>query len=473
MKIAIIGGGIAGLSAAWELEKRRRAGADVEYRLFEREPRLSGVIRTERLSDGSILEAGPDSFLTEKPWAAALCRELGLGDQLIHSSDAARRTFILVRNKLRPLPDGLQFFVPTRIAPVAMSALFSPVTKLRFVREYFFPPNPASTADESVADFVERHFGREVVESLADPLLGGIYGGRAEQLSVRAVLPRMVQMEAEHRSLIRAMLSARKKAAATPRPPVPLFTTLRDGMQQMTEAVAAQLNPAWLRTRVVVRDLAFREQQWRVQLGDTAEIFDGVVLALPAWAAAELLRSAAPELCAQLAGVNYSSSVTVNFAFSAAKMGKLPGGFGFLVPRNEGRRMLACTFVHNKFPHRSPAGRLLFRCFFAAQGSDEELLGSSDDQMTSVARKELGEIIGITAPPDEVRIARWRRAMAQYAPGHLERVAEIERLRKSLPGLALAGNFLRGIGVPDCVKTGAEAAAEMEKMQNAKCKMQS
>jgi oxygen-dependent protoporphyrinogen oxidase len=455
MKIAIIGGGIAGLSAVWELEKRRRAGEPIEYRLFERSPRLGGVIQTEKLADGSIVESGPDSFLTEKPWAAALCRELGLADQLIGSNDATRQTFILVRNKLRPLPDGLHFFVPARIVPIAASALFSTATKLRFAREYLLPPKAANVEDESVAAFVERHFGREVVDRLADPLLGGIYGGRADQLSVRAVLPRMVQMEAEHGSLVRAMLRSRKK----PRPAAgPLFTTLRDGMQQMTDAVAAQLNAAWLHTSVSVTAVQLRNQEWRVHTPEQAGTFDAIVLALPAWAAAGILRGASSDLAAELTAIPYSNSITVNLAFSAERLSAPPKGFGFLVPRSEGRRMLACTFVQNKFPHRAPPGRLLFRCFFAATNEDQQLLNLRDDELSAIALRELREIVGIAASPDAVGIARWHRAMAQYSPGHLARVAQIERLVSRLPGLALAGNFLRGIGVPDCVRAGAEAA---------------
>lgn len=471
MKIAIIGGGIAGLSAAWELEKHRRSGADIEYRLFEREPRLGGVIQTERLPDGTIFESGPDSFLTEKPWAAALCRELGLADQLIGSNDASRRTFILVRNRLQPLPDGLQFFVPTRIAPIATSALFSAKTKLRFLREYLSPPRGATDKDESVASFVERHFGREVVERLADPLLSGIYGGTADQLSVRAVLPRMAQMEAEHGSLIRAMLSARKKARSSSGP---LFTTLRGGMQQLANAVTAQLNAAWLHTGTPVDALEFREQQWYVRFGRSTELFDAVIVAVPAWAAADLLRSISANLAAQLAAIPYSSSITVNLAFDAARVGNLPAGFGFLVPRSEDRKMLACTFVQNKFAHRAPPGRLLFRCFLAAQEntrgsgcprtdrtSEPRVLKLPDDELLAITRTELCDILGIAVAPDVVRIARWRRAMPQYAPGHLDRVTEIENLLAELPGMALAGNYLGGIGVPDCVRSGAETAKSL------------
>lgn len=461
MKIAIIGGGVAGLSAAWELEKSRRAGAPTEYRLFEREPRLGGVIRTDRLPDGSLLEAGPDSFLTEKPWAAALCRELGLGDQLITSNDTARRTHILVRGRLEPLPDGLQFFVPTKLAPIVRSRLFSLSTKAGFIREYLFGARETrnaerGTPDESVAAFVERHFGSEVADRLADPLLGGIYGGRAGELSVAAVLPRMLQMEREHGSLTRAMIAARKNAP--PRGNAPLFTTLRNGMQQMTDALAAQLHRDCLRTSTNITALELSGKAWYVHTGNQEQRFDAVILALPAWAAAGLVRAASPPLAKQLAGINYSSSITVNLAFAESAIPPLPRGFGFLVPRLEGKKMLACTFAQNKFPHRAPPGRAVFRCFFAAGEDDAALLDRSDDELTNCALSELSGILGIGTAPDAVRVNRWRRTMPQYGPGHLQRIAEIDGLRRTLPNLALAGNFMKGIGVPDCIRSGAEAA---------------
>ncbi|MGH9580834.1 MAG: protoporphyrinogen oxidase, partial [Terriglobales bacterium] len=231
VRIAIIGGGVAGLSAAWELERVRQQGATLEYVLYERGSRLGGVLRTERAEDGSLIEAGPDSFLSEKPWAAELCRELGLEGELIGSNDAARKTLIVRGGRLLPLPEGLQFLVPTRAWPVLLSPLFSLSSKLRLAREWFARPR-ASQEDESAAAFVTRHFGREMVERLADPLLAGVYGGEAEKLSARAVLPRLVEMEAHHGSLSRALLRA-KAGRTGSAPPPPLFTSLRNGMQQL------------------------------------------------------------------------------------------------------------------------------------------------------------------------------------------------------------------------------------------------
>jgi protoporphyrinogen/coproporphyrinogen III oxidase len=464
-RIAIIGGGIAGLSAAWSLEKARRAGQDIEYALFEAGSRLGGVIGSE-VVDGCVIEGGPDSFLTEKPAAAQLCRELGIGDQLLPSNDAERKTYIVVRNRLVPLPDGLMFMIPTKLVPTAFTRLFSLGTKLRMAREYLFPPAPA-TQDESVAAMTLRHFGQETVDRLVSPLLSGVYGGDATQLSVRAVLPRMVQMEKEHRSLTRAMLAARKKAPSAPgRPAGPrptLFTTLRGGMSQMVDTVSAQLVSGTVRLNAQVHGLgrsearADQSRAWTVESTYGREHFDAVILALPAWASANLLRLIDHPLAEALSGVVYSSSVTVNLGYQREQLAELPPGFGFLVPATEKRRMLACTFAHVKFAARVPEGKGLLRCFLGGAGHDA-LLDEDDDRLTSIVLRELDEILRLKAKPGFVRIHRSRRGMAQYGVGHLERIQLVRDRVAALPGLALAGNAYQGIGVPDCIRTGREAA---------------
>ena len=459
-RIAIIGGGISGLSAAFRLERARRDGADIHYTLFESSDRLGGVMRTERV-EGCLIEAGPDSFLSEKQSAAELCRELGIADQLVGSNDAHRRTYILVKGKLIEMPDGLQFMVPTKLWPTVMTPLFSWGTKLRMAREFLARPQTAN-GDESAAAFVERHFGPEVVDRLADPLLAGVYGGSAEQLSVRAVLPRFLDMEAKYGSLSRAMLTAMKRRPTNGARPI--FTSMKDGMQQLVDAVVAQLDPDSIRTSMRVKALGREGRVWIVLRQDsTAERFDRVILATPAYIAGGLLRSVEPRLASLLGEINYSSSVTVALGYATAgfdgRGAKREDGFGFLVPRSEGRRLLACTFVHNKFPHRAPDDRLLLRVFLGGS-HDPEVLQIPDEEILRTVRVELRQILGLTAEPLFSRIYRWERSMAQYEVGHMERVAEIERLRAGLPGLALAGNAYRGIGVPDCIKSGMDAATE-------------
>ena len=457
-RIAIISGGICGLSAAFTLEERRRTRVPLEYVLYESSSRLGGVISTERV-DGCVVEAGPDSFLTEKPWAADLCRELGLEDQLIGSNDTERKTYILLKGRLVPIPDGLMFMVPTRILPVVFSPLFSPVTKFRMVREWFHSP-ASSSKDESVAKFVERHYGSELVERLADPLLSGVYGGDSSQLSVRAVLPRFAQMEASHGSLGRAMLAGRKKIVhASSGSPRPLFTSLKDGMQQMTNALAARLCASSICLSTTVQQLRFKEDGWMVSAAGARELFDSLIIATPAHTAAAILQSVSTDLANELRGIQYTSSITVTLGCGHSVRSSLPPGFGFLVPRSEGRRLLAATFVHNKFPHRAPEDRALIRCFFGGS-RDEEILQLHEDEILRIAREELRQILGIGAEPLFTRVYKWKAAMAQYTVGHLERLNRIDRLREQLPGLALAGNAYRGIGVPDCVHSGKQAAEQ-------------
>ena len=460
-RIAIIGGGISGLSAAFAIEGQRRAGADVEYVLYESSSRLGGVLRTEHI-EGCVVEAGPDSFVTEKPWAADLARALGLGDQLIGSNDADRKTYILTRGRLVEMPDGLMFMVPTKILPTGLSPLFSWKTKLRMTQELFHPPR-AVDHDESVAAFVERHYGAEMVDRLADPLLSGIYGGEAANLSVRAVLPRFAEMERTHGSLGRAMLAARKKMRDGPRKPAPpLFTSLKDGMQHLAEAVVSRLTQSALVTDATVQAIQPQAGGWLVSAGLQSDEFDAVIVALPAPAAAQVLRLARAELAGELAAIQYSSSITVGLGYDREVRQSLPPGFGFLVPRSEGKRLLAATFVHNKFPHRAPYDRALLRCFFAGANA-EDVWPFSDEQIIEIARNELQQILGpqikgLRAEPLFARVYKWKSAMPQYSVGHLDRLDRIERLRQSLPGLALAGNGYRGIGVPDCVRSGRDAA---------------
>jgi oxygen-dependent protoporphyrinogen oxidase len=456
-RIAIVGGGISGLAAAFALEERRLAGESLEYVIYEASSRFGGVLVTEQV-DGCVVEAGPDSFLTEKPWAADLCRRVGLEDQLIGSNDSDRKTYIVLKGRLSPMPDGLMFMVPTKIMPAFLSPLFSPATKLRMVREWRYSPRQ-SNGDESVAALVERHYGADMVDRVADPMLAGVYGGEASQLSVRAVLPRFAEMEAKYGSLGRGMLAARKNAdhpEATPS----IFTSLKNGMQQLADAVVMKLPVQALHTNSLVQAVQRQDRGWVVSAGYASDQFNAVILATPTPVAAVLLEITSAELASELRAIPYSSSVTVALGFDQEVRAALPPGFGFLVPRGEGRRLLAATFVHNKFPYRAPEDRALLRCFLGGS-RDEAVLQLSDDEILSLVREELGQILELRAEPLFARVYRWKGAMAQYNVGHLERVDRIDRLRKQLLGLALAGNGYRGIGVPDCIRSGEEAANEV------------
>jgi oxygen-dependent protoporphyrinogen oxidase len=478
MRVAIIGGGIAGMAAAYELEKARAEDLSIDYTLFEARERLGGSL-SSKIVDGSVLECGPDSFLTEKPAAAELCRELGLSQDLLPSNDIARKTYIVVKNRLVALPDGLMFLVPTKLVPTALSPLFSLRTKVRMGLELLHPPRP-SNQDESVAALVQRHFGAEAVDRLADPLLSGIFGGDAAQLSARTVLPKLVEMEAEYGSLTRGMLAAHKKmraamaarvmalngngAESNGKPPAPrgIFTTLRGGLQQLVDAITNKLDPRGIRLNTAVSALQRTADGWLVTSEGATEAYDAVIAASPAWAAGKLLSTVDAELGQELEGIPYSSSITLNLVFDEAQLGSLPEGFGFLVPASSGHAMLACTFAHRKFIGRTAAGKAVLRTFLGGM-NNEALMDEPDSVLITTVRRELSEILGshIIGPhiePEYTQVNRWRRSMAQYAVGHQDRMKRINDRVAALPGLALAGNAYDGIGIPDCIRLGRQAA---------------
>ena len=372
------------------------------------------------------------------------------------------------------------FMVPTKLWPLATTPLFSLGAKLRAARERFLKPREsAQNEDESVASFVTRHFGREMVERVAGPLLAGVYGGSADKLSVRAVLPRFVAMEREHGSLIRALLAAREKMPASAAPTASLFTTLAGGMQQMTDAVAAKLAPGAVHLNSPVWTLRRSGNQWSVVTDAGEQQFDAIILAVPAYTAADLLGTVDAPLAEELRGIPYNSSITIALAYDAAAVDAATRakieGFGFLVAQSKAARseasrgkettMLACTFVQNKFAGRVPAGKLLFRCFIGGDNVADSMQ-RSDDELIAAIRSELRQILGegLAAEPLFTRVFRWWQAMAQYEVGHLDKVARIGQRMAGLPGLALAGNAYRGIGVPDCVREGTDAAEAADRL---------
>jgi oxygen-dependent protoporphyrinogen oxidase len=362
------------------------------------------------------------------------------------------------------------FMVPTNFPAAFFSSLFSWKTKLRFVREWFYRPTP-DLPESTAAEFVERHYGREMVERVADPLLSGVYGGSADQLSATSVLARFAEIEAKQGSLGRAMVAARKlrsldahpRSAGSPNPAVPpraLFTSLKGGMQTITDALVAQIADCEQRLNTQVQAVNPEFGKWLVTSGGRTEEFDGVIIAAPAYAAAELLRSQIPQISVELEQIRYSSSITVALAFGAETRALLPPGFGFLVPGSQHKRILACTFVHNKFENRTPEDRALIRCFLGGT-RDEEILQLPDQEIIAIVRRELQEILDITAEPEFVKIFKWPNAMAQYTVGHKIRSERIRQIVSSAPGLALAGNAYSGIGVPDCIRSGSEAAMKV------------
>jgi oxygen-dependent protoporphyrinogen oxidase len=348
------------------------------------------------------------------------------------------------------------FMVPTKLLSTFSSPLFSWTTKLRMVREWFYRP-AESSSDLSVAEFVEHHYGREMVDRVADPLLAGVYGGSADTLSVQSVLPRFLDMQARYGSLGKAMVSARRNQPDSPRP---LFTSLRGGMQQMIDALLARIPDSARRANSAVAKISSESGKWLVVSGGRTEEFDAAIVATPAYVASALLSGASSELASLLSGIRHSSSATAVLGYGSDVRSALPPGFGFLVPRTESRRIIAATFVHNKFPFRAPEDRAVVRCFLGGT-RDEEAVQLSDDTLLAIVKSNLSGVLGIKSEPQFARIYRWNHAMAQYEVGHRDRVESIRTLLSRMPGLALAGNYLGGIGVPDCVRTGAEGAAKV------------
>jgi protoporphyrinogen/coproporphyrinogen III oxidase len=435
----IIGGGISGLSTAYYLSKRNLPSAIVESR-----PRLGGVIQTDRVH-GCTLEAGPDSFLSAKPAALDLIRDLGLAGEVIGSNDHLRVTFVRRNGRLVPLPDGLMMMVPTKILPLVTTPLLSLGTKIRMGMELLRAPKPRAE-DESIADFVREHYGQEAVDYLAEPLLSGIYGGDPTQLSVRAVLPRFVELSQKYGSLTKGVLASRAQQKAQGAP-APLFRTLKGGLGQLVDAVIAAARPEVIQSRAETLERIATGFRIRVA-GDWLEA-DNLVLACEAHSAANLVAGIDGRSSELLNSVGYSSSTIVALGFDAADFARPPVGFGFLVPKKERRRLVALTWVGTKFSYRVAEGQIVARCFVA---------GSEDADVLDDVLRDLREIAGVTATPRFTQITRWPRSMAQYLVGHPARMAELRERVASIPGLHLAGNAYDGIGIPDCIRLGKTAA---------------
>lgn len=443
-QVVIIGGGISGLSAAHDLLK-----AGVPHTLLEKQPRLGGVIETRKWND-CIMECGPDSFISAKPEAMKLIQELGLADDVIGSNDAERVTYIQRHGKLVRLPEGTTMFVPTRPSSMLASPLVGWGTKIRMGLEFF--RDPETHPDRSVSEFVTDHFGRETLDYLAEPLLSGVYGGDPDQLSVASVLPRFVEMERTQGSLARALMKSRSGAKKSGQSE-PLFRTLKSGLGCLVERLAAKANVVHGAAEAIEKS----ETGFRVRVNEDWMEAERLIVACPAWAAGELLCDVDGRLASLLRMIPYTSSAITQMVFRASEFDGQRAGTGFLVPRAERKRLMACTFVGTKFPHRVPADKITLRCFFGGAGNDA-VLSESDESLLAIAREELREILGLTAAPIFTGVYRWPRAMAQYIVGHGARLKEIESHAAAVRGLHLAGNAYTGIGIPDCIRMGRQAA---------------
>jgi oxygen-dependent protoporphyrinogen oxidase len=466
-RVVVIGGGISGLAAAHCLVERcAQSNLKMEIILLEASARLGGIIRTLRRDD-FLLETGPDSFISEKPEAVELAKRINLSSRLIETENAHRRSFIVRKGRLRPVPEGFQLLAPTRVWPFVTTAIFSWTGKARMALDLVLPRRAAANGsdDESLAQFVRRRLGREALERMAQPMVGGIYTADPEHLSLRATMPRFLEMEREHRSLIRAMLKrGRQQSAAeakgTSGARYSLFLSFDEGMRVLSDSLAARLKDVSIRLKTKVEGVAFDvgERRWKIRVERNETInADAVCLALPAYTSAKLLREANAQLADELDAIPYASTATINLAYKRADIPHALNGFGFVVPLIEHRTTLACTFSSVKFRGRAPLGYALLRAFVGG-ALQPEIFALDEDVMVARVREDLHDLLGIENPPLFAQVEKWPRSMAQYHLGHIERVGRIRERLRALPGLTLAGNAFTGAGIPDCIRSGEGAA---------------
>jgi oxygen-dependent protoporphyrinogen oxidase len=477
--IAIVGSGIAGLAAAYRLQQ---TAPGLAITLIESNNRLGGKITTDRV-DGFVIEGGPDTFLSYKPRGLGLCKELGLEDRLHGTNEKIRCTYVMRGSKLYELPEGLTGLIPSRFGPMIKTGLISPLGKLRMGLDYFIPPR-SPDGDESLADFVGRRLGRELYDRMIEPLMSGIYAGDGEQLSLAATFPQLRDTELKYGSLVKGMLAAKRKPApprsdpltgaggANPRAPGTgrkwaAFLTLTTGLAEIVEALETKLTGVDIR---LGRSVVSIGHVWRSSLRanvtytlilDSGESLqaDGVILATPAYVTADLVSKLDPEMASALRAIPYSSTATVSVAYPLSDVPRPLDGYGYVIPSAEGHDILACTWTSSKFPHRAPEGYGLIRAFIGRAGQ-ESALEKTDEELVRLVRDELRAVLGITAGPLLHRVFRWPKAMPQYTLGHLDRLAVIDKRLAEHPGLYLAGNGYRGIGIPDCIASGEAAATQ-------------
>jgi protoporphyrinogen/coproporphyrinogen III oxidase len=469
-RVVVIGGGISGLAAAHRLVERGAQLKSVpEVLLLEASSRLGGVIRSER-RDGFLLEAGPDSFISEKPEAVALAKRIGIAARLIETNAAHRRSFIVRKGRLRAVPEGFQLLAPTRFWPFVTTGIFSWKGKARMALDLFLPGRASANGsdDESLAQFVRRRLGKEALERMAQPMVGGIYTADPEKLSLRATMPRFLEMERADKSLIRAMWKQRRSVSAaeakgTSGARYSLFLSFDEGMQVMVDGIAARLEDVSVRLDTRVESLAFDEmtKRWQLSIGQEETIAaDAVCLALPAYASAELLRATDATLADELEAIPYASTATINLAYKRSDIAHALNGFGFVSPYVERRSALACTFSSVKFAGRAPEGHALLRAFVGG-ALQPEMFALEEDAMIEAVCRDLQELLGIAKPPLFAHVEKWPRSMAQYHLGHLARVGRIRERLTAIPGLKMAGNAFSGAGIPDCIRSGETAADEI------------
>ncbi len=464
--VVIVGGGIAGLSTAFALqEQAAAAGVPISCTVLEAAPAWGGKIVTHRVND-LVIEAGPDSFLSQKPAGLELCSKLGLSDQLINTNETSQKASVFFRGRLHELPEGLVTFTPTRLGPFLRSGVLSWAGLARMGLDVLMPAR-RSTEDESLASFFRRRFGRQAFERVIEPLMAGIYAGDAEQMSVLATFPRFVELEQRHGSLIRGMAASHRARAgsAASGPRRTMFVTLREGVADLVTALTAHLQRQGviLRTGCTVSALRVRSHhvgRWTYDVmmeNGSALSTEALVLATPAYVSAELVRPLSPVAAGLMERIPYASTATISLAYDSHTVGRMVEGFGFVVPRVEGRDLIAATWTSIKWPHRAPPDQFLVRCYVGGVGR-EGILKLDDAELLQHVRADLAGMARLTVSPRYAEVHRWNRAMPQYTLGHLGRIAGIEAALGRFPGLFVTGAAYRGVGIPDCIKDGTTIA---------------
>ncbi|MBK9144091.1 MAG: protoporphyrinogen oxidase [Candidatus Melainabacteria bacterium] len=464
-KVAVLGAGITGLAAA----HRMLAGPDsIELKVFESSDRAGGVIDTFRDESGTVYEGGPDSFFNAKPEALELCRELGLESELIGLSEANRRSLVAHRGRLHPLPEGFVMLAPSRIGPYLDTPLISPLGKARCLMELALPRR-LTPGDESVSDFVVRRFGREMLTNVVEPMVGGIYVGDVERLSARAAIPQFVEMEREHGSVIRALMKSRGNGS-TAGARYGLFSSLKGGMGRLVDRLVETIGSQRIAFGKEIGAVFRRDSRWSLLDASGAELgsFDAVIGCLPAQVSASLFSEVDRDLSEALSEIQAASSVVINLVFPAGSIESKVEGFGFVIPHNEVRSIIACSFTSNKFPERYGEDVHVLRAFLGGV-RNEGVVEKSDDDLVALALGDLRDYLGISESPLISRVRRYRKSMPQYLVGHQERVERIERALAGLPGLFLAGSSYRGVGISDCVRSGDAAALEASRYIQNRC----
>lgn len=467
MKVAIVGGGIAGLTTAYYLQTRGQGA--IEYTLIESSERFGGKINSEQV-DGFVVEGGPDSFMTQKPTIMELCRELQLDKDLLNTNDIARKVFIWSKGKLRAMPDGVMLIIPTKIMPFLKSSLLSWPGKIRMGLDAFIPQRK-SEDDESLAHFIRRRLGKEALSKIAEPMVAGIYVADAETLSLKSALPRFVEMEKKYGSLLRGMLAQKHAAKNAPKAAKSAnsgFVSFKNGLQELVETLVAQLNPAALLSNVSITAVQPVGDGYNLLLSNGTNVqAHAIIFATPAYVTAQLVEAFAPTLAAELRQIRYVSTATVSIGFKRSEIAHPLAGFGFVVPRQEKRNLLACTWSSTKFNHRAPDDSVLIRAFIG--GATAEKLAEQDEKsLVAMVREELKETMGIAAEPVLTKVFRWPKANPQYDVGHQERIAEIDKLVAAQPGVYLVGAAYKGVGVPDCISNAKQVVETLLQQTNSK-----